>query len=373
MWHIPFFQHDLGEEELLSFKRVLAGPILTTGAVTADFEKEFAHFLGARHVIGTSSGTSALELALLAAGVGPGDEVITTPLTFVATGLAIIHCSAKPVFVDVEPDTGNIDSKLVAQAITKRTRAILPVHLYGVMCDMPGLASLARTSKIALIEDSAHCIEGSRDNLRPGALSDAACFSFYGTKNITAGEGGAVIANDDELAEKIRRLSLHGIVREPAAGDPRLYRHWDIQEVGLKANMSNLSAALLLPQMKRIGTNLAKRERLAACYRRHLEGHVGWPSLPEGTVHARHLFTVWVPPERRDTIVRGLNAKGIGAVINYRPIHLLKLFRDQFGFREGSFPNAERIGTSTISLPLYPGLSEKQVEEVTQALIELLC
>jgi UDP-4-amino-4-deoxy-L-arabinose-oxoglutarate aminotransferase len=372
MWRIPFFQHDLAEAEIESFRQALSGSILTTGAVTAAFEMEFANFLGVRHAIGTNSGTAALELALQAVDVGPGDEVITSPLTFAATGLAILHRDAVPVFADVDPTTGNIDPAQVAKAITPKTRAILPVHLYGLMCDMHSLSRLAKKHGLSLIEDSAHCIEGSRDEIRPGALSDIACFSFYGTKNITSGEGGAVITNDDHLAERLRRLSLHGVEREPAYPDPRLYRHWDIPEPGIKANLSNLSAALLLPQMKRIKTNLQKREKIAARYMERLNGHVGWPATLPDVTHARHLFTVWVPPERRDDILRTLNGQDIGAVINYKPIHLLKAFRDRLSHRPGDFPNAEHIGASTISLPFFPDLPLTQVDLVCDCLISLL-
>jgi UDP-4-amino-4-deoxy-L-arabinose-oxoglutarate aminotransferase len=372
MWRIPFFQHDLADAEVESFRQALASPILSTGAVTAAFEKEFAAYLGVRHAIGTNSGTAALELALQAAGVGPGDEVVTTPLTFAATALAILHRDAVPVFADVDPVTGNLDPKQAARAISPRTKAILPVHLYGLMCDMKAFRELADRHGLALIEDSAHCIEGERDGYRPGTFGDAACFSFYGTKNITCGEGGAVVTKNDVLAEKIRRLSLHGVEREPPHADPRLYRHWDIPEAGIKANLSNLSAALLLPQMKRIDANLEKRERLAARYTEKLMGRVDMPGTLPGARHARHLFTIWVPPERRDEIVRALNSLGIGAVINYRPVHLLKVFSERRMAEPGTFPNAERIGNATISLPFYPSLQDADVDLVCATLIDLL-
>src|SRR5205823_9801106 len=187
---------------------VLSGPILTTGEYVARFERRFAEALGRRHCIAVTSCTGGLHLSLLALGIGPGDEVITTPMTFIATSTAIIEAGARPVFVDVEPTTGNLDATKVEAAITERTRAILPVHLYGQMCDMRALRDIANHHGLFIVEDAAHCIEGTRDGVRPGLLGDTACFSFYATKNLTCGEGGAVVCNDDALLEKLRLLRL---------------------------------------------------------------------------------------------------------------------------------------------------------------------
>ncbi len=201
---IPFFMHDLGQAELDSIAEVLTGPILTTGETVARFERRFADYLGRRHCLGLTSCTGALHLSLVALGIGPGDEVITTPMTFIATATAILEAGAKPIFVDVEPDTGNLDAACIEAAITKHTRAIVPVHLYGQMCDMEAIRAIADRYGLYVIEDAAHCIEGERNGIRPGQLSHTACFSFYATKNLTCGEGGAVVTDDDALAEKLR-------------------------------------------------------------------------------------------------------------------------------------------------------------------------
>ena len=207
---IPFYHHDLGEPELAAFAEVLRGPMLTTGATVAQFESRFAQYLGVKHVLGLTSCTGALHLALLALGIGPGDDVITTPMTFIATSTAIVETGANPVLVDVEPETGLLEPGRVEEAITPRTRAVMPVHLYGQMCDMRGFRILADRYNLRLIEDAAHCIEGVRDGVRPGQLGDAACFSFYATKNITCGEGGAIAVNDASLAEKLRCCACTG-------------------------------------------------------------------------------------------------------------------------------------------------------------------
>ncbi|HKB35267.1 MAG TPA: DegT/DnrJ/EryC1/StrS family aminotransferase [Gemmataceae bacterium] len=371
---IPFYQHDLGAEELQSLARALAGPILTTGPAVAEFERRFADYLGRRHAIGLTSCTGALHLSLTALGVGPGDEVITTPLTFVATATAVMQAGATPVLVDVEPDTGNIDAARVEAAITPRTRAILPVHLYGQMCDMRRLDEVARRHGLHFVEDAAHCVEGERDGVRPGQMSRAACFSFYATKNLTCGEGGAVVTDDDGLAERLRLLRSHGMNKTAADRVREGYRHWDMVTFGWKYNMDNLQAALLLPQMDRLEANGRRRRALAEHYERRLAGVSGVTPvrcLP-GVRHARHLFPVRVGGGRRDRVVDGLQAAGIGVVVNYRPIHLLTFFRERFGFREGDYPVAERIGREVLSLPFYPALSHADADRVVATLAGLL-
>jgi dTDP-4-amino-4,6-dideoxygalactose transaminase len=209
---VPFYRHDLGQPELDEIADVFAGPILTSGEKVTQFERMFADYLGRRHVLGVTSCTGPLHMSLLALGIGPGDEVITTPMTFIATATAILEAGAKLVFVDVEADSGNLDARLVESAITPRTRVILPVHLYGLMCDMRA-RDIADRHGLAIVEDCAHCVEGVRDGVRPGQLSDTACFSFYATKNLTCGEGGAVVTDRDDLVDKLRLLRLHGMTK----------------------------------------------------------------------------------------------------------------------------------------------------------------
>lgn len=370
---IPFYQHDLGKPELDAMAEVLAGPILTTGDTVARFESEFAAYFGRKHALGVTSCTGAMHMSLLALGVGPGDEVITTPMTFIATSTAIIEAGAKPVFVDVESDTGNIDASKIEAAITERTRAILPVHLYGQMCDMKAIRKIADQHKLHVVEDCAHCVEGERGGIKPGQLSDAACFSFYATKNLTCGEGGALVTDRDDLIEKLRLLRLHGMTKMAADRQREGYKHWDMVLLGWKYNMDNIQAAMLLPQMKRIGEKSAMRQKLACLYEELLGKIRGVELLAvrENTVHARHLFTVLVETSVRDNLIAELNKVGINVMVNYRAIHLLSYFANEYGYKEGDFPVAERIGTEIISLPFYPTMPEESIVLVVEQIARI--
>jgi UDP-4-amino-4-deoxy-L-arabinose-oxoglutarate aminotransferase len=374
MPQIPFFMHDLGQPELDSLARVLAGPILTTGETVKQFEERFASLFGVRHAVGVTSCTAALQLSLTALGIGPGDEVITTPLTFIASATAIIQAGATPVFADVEARTALLDVEAVAAAITPRTRAILPVHLYGQMCDMPELKRLADRHGLAIVEDAAHCLEGSRDGVRPGQLGDAACFSFYATKSITSGEGGALVTKSPEINRKTRLLRHHGMDKTAADRALEGYRHWDMLEMGWKYNMDNLQAALLLPQLERFQANWLRRLEIAAEYDDLLGAapDLSRPATLANVEHARHLYPVWVDKHRRDAVIAELNQRGIATVVNYRAIHLLQFFREKFGFQPGMFPNAEWIGDRTLSLPLYPALSMDSVAYIASQLQALV-
>ncbi|MDA8232956.1 MAG: DegT/DnrJ/EryC1/StrS family aminotransferase [Magnetospirillum sp.] len=369
MPQIPFYLHDLGRPELDAVAEVLAGPILTTGETVSRFEREFADYLGRKHALGVTSCTGALHISLLALGIGPGDEVITTPMTFIATATAIIEAGADPVFVDVEPDTGNLDATRIEAAITGRTRAILPVHLYGQMCDMRAIRAIADRHGLFVVEDCAHCVEGERDGVRPGQLSDTACFSFYATKNLTCGEGGAVATDRDDLIERLRLLRHHGMTKTAADRQREGYQHWDMVSLGWKYNMDNIQAALLLPQLNRLNDKLNRRQALAALYDDLLRGIPGvrLPATRSDTVHARHLFPIWVDADMRDEVVARLHEAGIGVVVNYRAIHLLSYFAHRYGFRPGDYPIAEGIGGETLSLPFYPTMPEEFVRAVAEA------
>lgn len=369
---IPFFLHGLGQAELDSLAAVLKEPFITTGKTVERFESRFGEYLGARHALAVTSCTGAMHMSLLALGIGPGDEVITTPMTFVATTLAIIEAGATPVFVDVELETGNMDAARVEQAITDKTKALLPVHLYGQMCDMKKLRDIADRHGLKIIEDSAHCIEGSRDGIRPGRLSDAACFSFYATKSISCGEGGALVCNDPDLYEQLKLLRLHGMTKTAWNRYRDGNARWDVVLPGWKYNMSNIEAALLLPQMERIDANLAKREYLAQRYIEKLAAvpSVRIPARPDGTVHARHLFSIWIENADRDRLLTFFHERGVGAAVNYTAVHLFDYFRKTYGFEPEAFPVAKRMGETTLSLPFYPAMPVEHIDGVIDTLVK---
>jgi len=374
MKKIEFFRHSIDEKDIERVSSVLKSIFLTTGKEVDEFEKNFSQYTDQKYTVGLTSCTAALHLSLIAADIGPGDEVITTPLSFCATANAILHAGAKPVFVDVEEETGNVNAELIESAITEKTKAIIPVHLYGQMCDMIRIREQADKHNLKIIEDAAHSIEASREGIRVGQLADTACYSFYATKNITSGEGGAITTDSEFLAEKFRMLRLHGINKGAADRYTKKYEHWDMPILGWKYNMDNIQAALLIGQLERIEDLLLKRDALWKTYEDALHGVQGISLLKTLTnvKHARHLFTVLVPEKKRDEILWGLQRRSIGVAVNYRPIHLLKFYRETFGFREGAYSVAEEIGRRIISLPFHTFLSSEDIEYVAMALKEEL-
>ena len=373
---VPFYHHDLGEAELASLAKVLSGPILTTGDVVAEFESRFSELTGRRHTLGLTSCTGGLHMALLALDIGPGDEVITTPMTFVATSAAIMATGAKPVFVDVEADTGNLDASKIEAAITVSTqlRAIMPVHLYGLMWRYAPAAWHRRPPWAVHHRGCGPLHRGpsrrcqARRSVGSGRLQ---LLRHSRNKRRACGEGGAICCDDETLFQRLKLLRLHGMTK--TANDRFLhgYSHWDMTLLGWKYNMSNIEAALLLPQFERVQSNLAKRQRLASLYERQLgaAGITTFATRP-GAVHAHHVFPVMVPD--RDLVITELQAAGFGSVVNYRAIHLLTFFREALGGRQGDFPNAERIGDSVMSLPFFPKLPEESVIATADALQAIL-
>jgi dTDP-4-amino-4,6-dideoxygalactose transaminase len=363
---IEFFRHNIDDRDVARVESVLRSLFLTTGTEVAEFERKFSSYTGMSHTVAVTSCTAALHLCLLAFGIGSGDEVITTPMSFCATANAVIHAGARPVFVDVEPETGNLDAALIEKAITSRTKAIIPVHLYGQMCDMKKIRDIADRRGLIVIEDAEHAIEAERDGVRAGVLGDAACYSFYATKNIASGEGGAVCTNDGAAADLLKMLRLHGIDKSAIDRYTKRYRHWDMPVLGWKYNMDNIHAALLIGQLDRIDELWKRRDALWMLYEEGLSclKEIGLLKTLAESRHARHLFTILVSPERRDGVLEYLQKRGVGVAVNYRPIHLLAYYRREFGYRESDFPRAEEIGAGTISLPLYPKLGRDEARTV---------
>jgi dTDP-4-amino-4,6-dideoxygalactose transaminase len=295
-------------------------------------------------------------------------------MSFIATPNAIIQAGAKPVFVDVEPDTANINAELIEQAITPRTRAIMPVHLYGHMCDMSRIHELAEQYSLIVIEDAAHALEASREGRRVAEVGDTACFSFYTTKSITSGEGGAIVTDNDETADLLKKIRLHGMSKGASDRYAKRYKHWDMNVFGWKYNMDNIHAALLLNQVKNIDIFWLRRNEICDLYERAFRElrNIRLLSYVPDSKHGRHMFTILVNPLRRDTILRTLQERGIGVAVNYRAIHLLRYYRETYGYKRGTFPVAEKIGDSTITLPLYPKLTNNEVEYIVETVADVV-
>jgi len=368
--NVDFYKHNLNAKDKKECVAVLNSLFLTTGSIVGQFEERFAKYTGNEYAVGVSNCTDALYIALKYFGVKKDDEAITTPLSFIATANVIEYCGAKPIFVDVEPTTGNIDADRIEGKITRRTKVIIIVHLYGHMCDMKKIRAIADKHKLKVIEDSAHCIEGKRDGIKPGQVGDIACFSFYATKNITSGEGGALTCNDKKIYEWLKKARLHGMSKNAADRYTKKYEHYDMEFLGFKANMTNIQAALLLHQLERIEGFLARKERISQTYNRGLRDNkdVGIPGVLPNTKHARHLYTIWVDSRKRDVIMHKLQDAGIGVAVNFRPIHLMSYYANKYGYKPGSFPIAEKIGASTITIPLYPKLKRAEISYVIQTI-----
>ena len=379
---VEFYEHQLGQAEADAARAVLSTLFLTLGPQVAAFEAELGATLldgreGERHVVGTSSCSLGLLLAMRALGVGPGDEVITTPMTFASTTNAILLAGGTPILVDVEPTTGLIDPSCVRAAIGPRTKGILAVHLYGQLADMKALRALADAHSLFVVEDSAHGIEMQRDGVRPGDLGECAVFSFYATKNLTSGDGGAIVTKDRAIAERLRRLRNHGVSRAATERYGGLYQHWDLVELGYKANLTDLDAALLRPQLPLVEEKRDRRQSLVERYERELEEHVFAPhgessgavpwTIARTGKSSHHLFTIHTPTKLRDAILTELGKANIGTAVNYRAIHLLTYLVERLALPRGSFPVAEEIGDRTISLPLYPQLDHGRQDRVIAA------
>ncbi|MCS6844628.1 MAG: DegT/DnrJ/EryC1/StrS family aminotransferase [Caldilineales bacterium] len=341
--------------------RVIANASFILGPEVRAFEAAFAAYCQAEHAVGVSSGTAALELTLRALGIGPGDEVITTPFTFIATAEAISAVGATPVFADIDPATYNLDPAAVEAAVTPRTRAILPVHLYGQPADMDGLAAVARRHGLRLIEDAAQAHGAEHRGRRVGSLADAACFSFFPGKNLGCyGDGGAVVTNDAALADRVRRLRDHGRTSK--------YVH---EEVGFGHRLDALQAAILSAKLPHLDAANAARRRLAARYSQLLaDTDLALPSAPAHVTPVFHLYVVRTP--RRDQVLAHLQQRGIGAGVHYPlPLHLQPAYRF-LGHQPGQFPVAEAAAGQVLSLPLFPEMTEEQQDRVVSALREAL-
>ncbi|HEY8156671.1 MAG TPA: DegT/DnrJ/EryC1/StrS family aminotransferase [Myxococcota bacterium] len=364
----------LEEAEIAEVVATLRSGWLGTGPKVHRFEEDFKRYQQAEHAVAVSSCTAALHLSLLASGLAPGDEVITTPLTFCATVNAIIHAGAKPVLADVDPATMNIDPDRVQEKITPRTRALVPVHFAGRPCRMDRLMEIAASRQLQVIEDCAHAIEARYRGRPAGSFGAFGCFSFYVTKNVITGEGGMVLARREADAARIMMLALHGMSRDAwRRFSDDGYKHYAVLEAGFKYNMMDLQAAIGIHQLGRVEENLKHRQRIWRRYDQAFEAlPVVRPAPPEpDTRHALHLYTLLIDEQRtgvsRDAFLEAMTRQNIGIGVHYLSIPEHPYYRETFGWKPDDTPHATRIGRQTVSLPLSPKLSERDVDDVIAA------
>lgn len=373
---LVFGAPEIGEEEISEVEACLRSGWLGTGPRVAQFEENFAEFRGvqASQIAAVNSCTAALHVSMLAAGLEPGAEVITTPLTFCATVNAILHAGLTPVLADVDPLTQNIDPAAIEAAITSRTRAILPVHFAGRPCDMDRIMAIAAKHNLVVIEDCAHAVEAEYRGKPLGTFGDFGCFSFYVTKNVVTGEGGMIVGRSEEQIARARILALHGMSKDAwhRFGD-KGYKHYQVVECGFKYNMMDVQAAIGLHQLARVEENWRRRDEI---WCRYDEAFASMPiSLPMAadpeTRHGRHLYTVMIDVQRcgvaRDDFLDRMNAMRIGTGVHYLSIPEHPYYQQRFGWTPGRWPHAMKVGRETVSLPLSPAMSDGDVQRVISA------
>jgi dTDP-4-amino-4,6-dideoxygalactose transaminase len=377
---IPFARPLIGEEEIEEVVDTLRSGWLTTGPKTKRFEEEFARYIGVPHALGTSSCTAALHLGLASLGIGQGHEVITSTLTFAATANVIVHLGARPVFVDIDPQTLNLDLAAVDAAVTSKTRAVIAVHYGGRMADMPGLLRLCTNRGLHLVEDAAHAVGASLAGRAAGAWGDVAGFSFYANKNLTTGEGGMMTTDSEQLLAKARTLRLQGMTRDVFRRSQNDLPSWryEIVAAGYKYAMTDIEAAIGIHQLAKLPSFQDTRHHLAVRYDAGLAGLPGL-SLPAAPapdmVHAYHLYVVRISRagrRDRDAVFAGLAARNIEASVHFVPLHLQPYFQEAWGYKQGQFPRAEAAFREILSLPLHAGMHDDDQDRVIEAIEELV-
>jgi perosamine synthetase len=376
--HVPFHVAAVGEEEVQAAAEVIRSGWLTMGQKTFEFERRFAEYLGVRHAIAVASCTAALHLALEALGISPGDEVMVPTTTFTASGEVVCYLGARPVLVDVLPESMNIDPRDAARKITAKTKAIIPVHLAGLPCEMDEIRELASTHNLRVVEDAAHALPASYHGTPIGALSDATAFSFYATKTLTTGEGGMITTNDDKLAERMRVMRLHGIERDAwkrYSGDGSWF--YRVLDAGYKYNMTDIQAAIGLVQLQKCDDLCAARRAIAE---RYTTTFANVPSLEvphdlADRTTSWHLYILRLRTDKltidRDRFIVELKHRGIGTSVHFIPLHLHPFYQTKFGYKPGDLPIADAQYHRALSLPIFPTMSGDAINSVIAAVSEI--
>ncbi|HTP06198.1 MAG TPA: DegT/DnrJ/EryC1/StrS aminotransferase family protein [Nitrospirota bacterium] len=376
---LPFSRPSISREAIDEVVACLESGWITTGPRVKKFEDDLKSYVSAPHALVLSSATAGLHLVLAALQLKPGDEVITTPMTFAATLNTIVLTGGKPVLVDVEPGTYNMDVTKIEKAVTNRTRAIMPVHFAGLPVDLDPVYDFAKKYNLRVIEDAAHAIGTEYKGKRIGSFGDIQVFSFHPNKNMTTGEGGCVVTRDDKMAEAVALLRFHGMDREAwNRFGKKGSQHYEIIAPGYKYNMMDIQAALGLHQLKQLDGFIKRRTELAVRYGKLLSGWPQW-SLPKepfySHLHAWHLYTPLINPDSagmdRDAFMQGMKDRNIGTGLHYRAVHLYPYYREQFGFKRGDFPIAETISDRIVSLPLFPAMTDADQDRVIAAMDDL--
>ncbi len=371
---LPFHRPSVEEDEIAEVVETLRGGWLTTGPRTRQFEREFADYVGAKHAVAVNSATAAMHLALEAIGLRPGDEVIVPAYTFTATAEVVMYFNARPVIVDVDPHTLNLDPAAVEVAVTERTRAIMPVDFAGVPCEYDALREIARRHQLVLLEDAAHALPSRYRDEMVGNIADLTAFSFYATKTLATGEGGMLVTDNDDWAERAQMMSLHGMSRDAWK------RHtaegswfYEVVAPGFKYNMTDIAAALGLLQLTKQERFLDARASIARKYDAAFRAlpEVEPPTVPVHTETSWHLYVLRLNLERlkvdRAEVVEALHAENVGTSVHFIPLHLHPVYRDRFAYRPDSFPIAHQEYRRVISLPIFPSMSDADVDDVIGA------
>lgn len=385
---IPYGHQTIDEKDIQAVIDVLRSDYITTGPAVEAFEKKVAEYVGAKYAVAVSNGTAALHIACLAAGIGQGDEVITTPITFAASANCVLYCGGTPVFADIDPQTYNIAPEEIEKKITSRTKAIIPVHFTGQPCDMDAITAVAKKHGLTVIEDGAHALGASYHGKKIGSFSDMTIFSFHPVKPITTGEGGMVVTDNEELYQRLKLFRSHGITRDHSLmencgkTDPGTGAESDIRtetgswyyqqiELGFNYRMTDIQAALGSSQMDKLDGFLKRRREIVERYQKAFSDHpdIGIPYLPEHAESGWHLYIIRVPADRRKRVFQKLQSAGIGVNVHYIPVYQHPYYQ-KHGFDTVCCPKAEELYGQMISLPIYPGLTEEEQEQVIEAVLK---